>query len=235
MIKFLSKITFFTVLVCFSFTNVKAQLGYEFYKFDLGVAAGFNQVYGAAPTSPFTQSLSINFSYDPSPFFNFVAEGQFGTFAGGSLNTIARRKFASNFNAYTIRFQIQAGEFIDYQNDAIANAFKNLYVASGIGAEFSQTTSITRANTYGIGYSDGPDNTADLFIPFRVGYEFKIFNKYNLPTIKIDIADNFNVVLNNNLDGYIAKYATFDVYSQISVGVKFAIGTHESYSKQISY
>lgn len=234
MIKFFSKITFITIIICTS-SFAKAQLGYEFYKFDLGVSAGFNQVFGAAPTSPFTESFNVNFSYNPSPFFNIVAEGQFGTFAGGSLNTFSRRKFASNFNAYTVRFQIQAGEFIDYQNDALANALKNVYVASGIGLEFSQTTSITRTNTYGNSYSPGPNNIADFFIPFRLGYEFKIFNKYNEPKVKIDIADNVNLIMNNNIDGYLAKYATFGVYSQISVGVKFAFGTHESYRKQIAY
>ena len=234
--KLLSKTTIIAVLIC-SFTFVaKSQDSYEFYKLDLGAAAGFNQVFGAAKSSPFTESLNLNLTVNPSPFFNIVFEGQFGTFEGGELNTFANRKFASNFNAYTIRFQLQAGELIDYDQNSVANALKNVYIASGIGAEFSQTTYINRINTYGIGStSPGPNNTADWFVPFRLGYEFKIFNKFGEPTIKIDIAENFNLVLNNDLDGYIAKYSGTDVYSQISVGVKFAIGNHTAYRKQIYY
>jgi len=233
--KFVSKITFITILV-FSAITAKAQLGYEFSKVDLGAAVGFNQVFGAAPTSPFTESLNLNLSLNPSPFVNVVLEGQFGTFEGGSLNTFARRKFAENFNAYTVRFQLQAGEFIDYETDAVANALKNFYIASGIGVEFSQVTSINRIDTYGSNNSSpGPNNTSDVFIPFRVGYEFKIFNKYGEPATKIDISGNYNLVLNNDLDGYIAKYSSTDVYTQITVGVKFAIGNHVSYKKQIQY
>jgi hypothetical protein len=41
--------------------------------------------------------------------------------------------------------------------------------------------------------------------------------------------------LNNELDGYIARYSGTDVYTQITVGVKFAIGNHVSYRKQIQY
>ena len=117
----------------------------------------------------------------------------------------------------------------------LANALKNLYVSTGIGYIVSHMTYINRNSILLPGYStDGLDNSNQLFIPARIGYEFKVFNKYDQPSFKIDIGYQYNFVLGDNLDGFTAG-ASKDAFSQITLGFKFALGGMTSYRKQISY
>ena len=228
--------TILTIAICCLSTFAKAQLGYNYNQYEIGVVAGFNQVFGAAPTSPVSNSVGLNFTINQTPFVNYVFEAQIGTFKGGdSINTYSKRQFTSNFNSFAFRGQLQLGEIIEYGSDPFANAIKNIYISTGLGIEVSQITSIRRANTYGVGYSAGPNNNADAFIPFRLGYELKMYNSYNIPYMMIDLAGNFNLVLSNNLDGYLA-HTNYDVFTQFSIGVKFALGSGSiSYRKPITY
>jgi hypothetical protein len=72
-------------------------------------------------------------------------------------------------------------------------------------------------------------------VPIRIGYEIKLFNRYSQPSAKIDIGYNYNYVFGDNLDGFTTG-AKKDVYTQFTIGVKFAIGAAlTSYRKQITY
>jgi len=84
-------------------------------------------------------------------------------------------------------------------------------------------------------YTPGLINSNEPFIPFRIGYEFKIFNEYEQANIKIDLAYQYNMVFGDNVDGFTAGNNN-DVYVQYTIGVKFAIGSgNTSYKKQIPY
>jgi len=83
-------------------------------------------------------------------------------------------------------------------------------------------------------YTPGEDNSNEILIPARIGYEFKVYNKYNEPSFKIDLAYQYNFILGDELDGFKAGKAN-DAYTQISLGIKFAIGGTTSYRKQIYY
>lgn len=223
-------------LICFVAYTAKAQLGYEYAQYDFGVSGGLNKVMGDAETQVQTKSIHVNFTYNVSPFLNYVLEGQTGDLKGGdAATTQSGREFTNNFKAVVFRAQLQAGELIDYSHGRIANAFKNLYISTGVGYVINNMTYINRESILLPGVTtDGLDNSSHVFIPARIGYEFKIFNQYNQPSFKIDIAYQQNFVMGDNLDGF-AVGTKNDMFSQITLGFKFALGGITSYSKKISY
>lgn len=223
-------------LICLVAYTAKAQLGYEYAQYDFGVSGGLNKVYSDAETQVQTKSLHVNFTYNVSPFLNYVLEGQTGDLKGGdALLTPSGREFTNNFKAVVFRAQLQAGELIDYSHGSLANAFKNLYISTGVGYVINSMTYINRESILLPGFTTGGlNNSSHVFVPARIGYEFKVFNKYNQPSFKIDIAYQNNFVMGDNLDGFTSG-AKNDAFNQITLGFKFALGGLTSYSKKISY
>ncbi|MDP9081917.1 MAG: hypothetical protein M3O71_31265 [Bacteroidota bacterium] len=237
MIKFFQKTSLITLIVCFSAFVAKAQLGYNYAQYDIGVGAGVNKVYGDAETVTSTASIHFNFTYNATPYTNFVWEAQLGKLRGGdSVLTKSGRYFNNDFSAFIFRGQLQFGEFLDYSNSQFNNALKNLYVSAGIGFVFNNITQISRTSEKVAGfYTDGENKSKEPFVPLRVGYELKLYNRYSQPSAKIDLAYGYNIILGDGLDGFTAGTHN-DAYSQITLGVKFAIGSAStSYRKQITY
>lgn len=235
---YLSRIFFLVCLVCLGTLTAKAQLGYEYSEYDLGVAGGLSTVSGDAETSKAAKTLHINFNYNPSPFINYVLEAQTGNLHGGDeATTQTGRQFTNNYVAVFLRGQVQAGEIMDYSGSRIKNALKNLYLSTGVGYIVNKMTYINRQSILDPTiYTDGLDNSNGIIIPARIGYEFKIFNSYNQPVVKIDLGYQMNFALDDNLDGFTENpHKGNDKFSQITLGVKFAIGNINSYKKQIHY
>ena len=237
MIKLHLKTTLITLLVCCSAFAAKAQAGYNFALYDVGTAVGFDKVYGDAETLTTTQSIHFNFTYNTTPFVNFVFEAQLGKLRGGdSVLTKSGRYFNNDFSAFIFRGQLQLGEIMDYSRSPFQNALKNLYVSAGIGFVRNHITQVSRNSEQIPGfYTPGDDKSREPFIPLRIGYELKLFNRYSQPSAKIDIGYGYNYMLGDGLDGFTAG-AKKDVYTQFTLGVKFAIGSAlTSYRKQITY
>jgi len=215
---------------------VKAQIGNDYAQYDVGLGLDFNKAYTDAETITGTRSARLMFNYNVSPFINYILEVQTGTLRGGdSLKTASGRQFTNSFTAVMLRGQLQMGELIDYSQSSVANAFKNLYVSSGIGMIYNHMTDINRSSIQVPGfYTSGENNSNELVIPLRIGYEFKLYNKYNEPGFKIDIGYQNNFILGDELDGFNTGKQK-DSYSQISIGLKFAIGGVTTYRKQISF
>ncbi|MDB5109867.1 MAG: hypothetical protein JWR67_981 [Mucilaginibacter sp.] len=234
---YLLKISFLIVSICVITIGAKAQIGYNFSQYDVGIAAGINRVYGDAETFTNTPSAHFNFNYNATPFVNYVFEIQTGQLKGGnSLTTVSGRQFVNNFTSVMLRGQVQAGEIIDYSQSHIANAFKNLYLSTGIGFVVNHLTKVNRNSILLPGfYTPGMNNSNEILIPARIGYEFKVFNEYNESNFKIDIGYQYNFILGDGLDGYTVGNKN-DGYSQFTLGIKFAIGSAiTSYRKQIFY
>ncbi len=237
MIKLIYKTTILTLLVCCTSLIARAQIGYDYSQYDVGVAAGFDQVYGNAQTQPFSESVHFNFTFNYTPFTNFVFDAQFGKLTGGdSIKTITGRYFSNNFSAYTFRGQLQLGEFMDYSHSQFKNAVKNLYLSAGVGYVINDITKINRNSIQVPGLVSGGQNSSnELFIPLRLGYEFKIFNQYQQPSVKVDLGYQYNYVLGDGLDGFNTPKHD-EAYTQFFIGVKFAVGGSVlSYKKQIHY
>ena len=225
-----------TLFLGFSAVIVKAQIGFNYSKYDVGVAAGFNQVFGDASTETTTTSAIFSFTYNQTPYTNFVLEGQFGQLKGGNyVKDRSKRQFANNFRAFDLRGQLQLGELIDYSRSPFANFIKNGYVSTGIGEISDQITFITRDNNYGRFTTPGQNDSNEIYIPIRLGYEIKVYNQYNEPSFKIDLAYQYYLIFGDNLDGYTWGKSN-DILSQVTIGLKFAIGgSVTSYRKQIQY
>jgi hypothetical protein len=236
MIKTLPKLLLFTILICLLSLTSKAQLGYNYAQYDFGIAGSINTVYGDAETIKQTPALHLSFNYNQTAFINHIVELQIGKLAGGdSVNTLSGRQFNNHFTAVVFRSQLQAGEFIDYSQSALANAFKNLYISTGIGAIFNNLVDVNRYSIKVPGfYTPGVNQSTNLFLPLRIGYEFKVFNQYDEPTLKIDFAYQYNYVFGDDIDGYRVG-SQGDKFLQWSLGFKFAIGGVTSNNKQISY
>jgi hypothetical protein len=235
MTKLIVRTTLLTLLTCFTALLSKAQIGYDYARFDVGFSVGFNQFYGDVATSKSTNAVSFNFNYNQTPFLNYIIEGQFGKLAGGGTSDPLGRQFATDYQYYAFRIQLQAGEIIDYSENAFANTLKNLYVGTGIGIIYGNVSSITRYSTTIPGhYTPGENKSNQVFLPVRIGYEFKIFNQYLQPNIKIDIGYQYNNIFGDEIDGYRAGHYK-DSYSQFTIGAKFSIGGVTSYHKQIDY
>lgn len=236
MTKLIVRTAFLTLLTGLTPLISKAQIGYDYGKYDVGFSLGFNQFYGDVVTAKSTKGVNFNFTYNQGPFINYIFEMQFGKLAGGdAVNDPSGRQFAADYQYYALRLQLQAGELIDYSRGGLANALKNLYAGAGIGIIYNNITSINRYSVQYPGYyTPGLDKASQLFIPFRFGYEFKLFNKYSRPDIKFDVAYQHNMVLGDELDGFGAGQHN-DAYTQFVIGVKFSLGEVTSYRKQIDY
>lgn len=236
MIKSILKTSIIILLCSVSFL-AKAQIGFDYAQYDVGFAAGINQASSTdVQTLKTTPSINLNFTYNQSPFVNYVFNVEVGRLKGGSPATSTQRQFENHFSAYSFRVQVQAGELIDYSRSAIANAFKNLYLSSGLGYLNNNVTYRTNdvlllEQGQVLPYEP---KTNEIFIPVRLGYEFKLFNSYNQPAVKIDLGYQYNFIMGDNLDAYVAG-AHNDAYSQVTLGFKFAIGGVTSYRKQIHY
>ncbi len=235
MTNFLLRITFITTILCLTATLSKAQIGNDYSRFDLGASLGSNQFNGDVVNVQSTKGFSLNFNYNQSAFLNYIFEFQGGKLAGGNKTTEpANREFAADYDYLAVRAQLQAGEIMDYSQSRLANAFKNFYIGAGVGVILDNITSINRYSTTGQ-FTPGLNKSQALFVPLRVGYEIKIFNKYQRPDFKIDIAYQYNSTFTDNLDGYKVGKSN-DSFSQFSIGVKFAVGGNiTAYRKQINY
>ena len=161
-----------TLLTCLTSLISKAQIGYDYGRYDVGFSVGSNQFYGDVVTAKSTKGVSFNFNYNQGPFVNYIFEMQFGKLAGGdAVNDPSGRQFAADYQYYALRLQLQAGEVIDYSRGGLANALKNLYAGAGLGIIYSNITSINRYSVQYPGYyTPGLDKASQVFIPFRIGY-----------------------------------------------------------------
>jgi hypothetical protein len=237
MIKLISKTLLITIAICFTSLIARAQLGYDYSEWEIGASLGLNSVMGNAETQTTTPTVHLNLTFNYTPYVNYVFEVQMGRLAGGdSLTTASGRQFTADLTAFVFRGQLQLGEILDYSNNPFNNAVKNLYVSAGVGYAVSHITSINRYSIKNPGeYTPGVLNSQEPFLPLRIGYEFKVFNKYQQPAFMIDLAYAYNYTVNDNLDGFVVGNH-HDAYTQLCIGFKFAFGGDIiSYRKQIHY
>ncbi|MBS7563960.1 hypothetical protein KHS38_06045 [Mucilaginibacter sp. Bleaf8] len=224
-----------TLLICSASVLAKAQIGWNYAQYDFGVSGALNYAYTDAETVNGAAGLNLNLTYNYTPFINYIAEVQYGRLKGGDhQRTLSGREFNNQYTAVSLRAQLQAGELLDYAHDGFTNALKNFYISAGVGAIYNNMKEIYRNSLYVPGYtSTGRNTSTELFIPLKAGYEIKIYNNYDEPSVKLDFGYQYNPVFGDQLDGIKAGKRN-DSFSQFVVGIKFAIGGITSYRKQIS-
>lgn len=220
----------FTLLVCVSALVVKAQVGYNYSQYDFGLSAGFNSPKTDFVKAGKSYSAIGHFTYNFTPYVNYIAEVQVGSIKGDSLAIFPGSSYSYNNNFTTVSFraQLQMGEIMDYSRSQFSNFFKNIYVSAGVGVIY------TDLKIYDTGIEAVETKGSNIFIPIKAGYEFKFFNDYSEPVVKLDIGYQYNYIFSDNVDGVTAG-KTSDAIKQFVIGLKFGIGGSTSYRKAINY
>lgn len=147
------------------------------------------------------------------------------------------RYYYNDYQSIALHGDVQLGEFIDYENGGfIARVAKNIYVGSGVGMVYNKIVSINRFNADSTYVYGGSDRSNNIFVPVRVGYQFKIYNSYDEPSISVNFGYQMNYVFGYGLDGYSDPQFTtrdFERFGGFHVGIKFNFGDVTSYRKAI--
>jgi hypothetical protein len=232
-------------VLIFSSIIVKAQGDYNFSPFGVGVGVGTIRGYTNVAQQNNTLAGDINFTYYESPYLPITAELQTGRLWGGSINNDpSGREYENNYIAFYLHGDLQLGQVIDYYYSGFNEIIKNVYFGSGVGfvddnvqgprtnpkAEYGHPI-----HTYTF---PGTDHSIDFSIPLRAGYEFKFYNEYDEPYLRLDIDYTHTFVFGEGLDGYDDPSNKFknqnpDQYRYIAITVKYDFGLIRAFTKRI--
>jgi hypothetical protein len=222
-------------------------MGYNYKQFGIGLDVSYERGYTNLAHQDEHFSENINFVYNYSPYIPVVAELQFGTLSGGGLSPkvdVSGRKYTNTYEAFLLHADFQLGEVIDYSESSVLSVIKNFYFGTGGGIVFNNNV-VQRYSIYAPAPPDpqaykfpGSDNSINLTIPLRFGYEFKLYNDFEEPYMAIDVGSVHNLVFGEGLDGYDDPSSKFknnatNQYRQIVIGIKFNFGNITSYNKLI--
>jgi hypothetical protein len=241
----LKKIILLGLITCL-LSVAKAQTAYNYQKFGIGLDLSYQRGYTNITRQDSHIGENINFIYNYSPYIPIVAEFQFGTLSGGGLTPNLDpfgREYTNNYKAFLLHADFHLGEVIDYSQSDVLNMLKNFYFGTGAGLLFNDNR-VQRTNIYPWNGSltyifPGKDNSVNVDIPLRFGYELKIYDDYDEPYMAIDIFYVHSYVPGSGLDGYNDpnppfKHNSTDQYRQISIGVKYNFGSITSFTKPIT-
>lgn len=239
----LKKISLIIAFVVISF-SVSAQIGYNYDQFSLGVGINSVKINGDLNKAYRQASYSANLSYHFTPFVTFSAEAQFGRLNSAnadSTKTYYGEQSSNKFTTIMFNADVQLGEFINYNDDfsaipiltKILNGAKNIYIGTGAGVIFNKMDYINRQDFLDPNIIlGGLDKSNELIIPVRIGYEYKIYNAYDEPQIRINLGYQINYAIGDNMDGFKMGLHN-DSFSQLTLGIKVGIGGVTSYRKPI--
>ncbi len=231
------------ILVVFAVGTVKAQSGYGFKPWGLGLGVGYATAYANVGHPQANPTFDVSAIYSLIPYFPIALEFQAGQFSGGGLTPaldIYSRKFTNNYKALLIHEDLHMGAYLDYSSDPFLRVIKNFYGGTGVGVIFNSVKNQRTGyiNDQPVTYP-GSDKSTNVMIPIRVGYEFKIYDFNNAPNLSIDIGFTDNIVFNSGIDGYndpnkvFVNSKTIQQYNQVTVGVKMFFGETKLYNKLI--
>ena len=209
-----------------------------FYQpFSIGAGYGITIAKAGEETLTSSNAVNLNLAYQFTPFFSLNLEGQFGTLTSGdALHDTYAKQFVNNYNAIILHADLQLGELIDYSQSRFLNGVKNFYMGTGLGLIANKIGSIqtlSRDTNFKAVFGYLP-SSSNILIPLRVGYEFKIFNRYDEPQYRFDLNYNFNTAFGTGLDGYINPYSsTPKYYNYLSASFKFSFGSSRAYRKPV--
>ncbi len=225
----------------------RAQSGYNYQEWGIGAGAFYERGY----TNITYQVSHVGFDafavYNYNPYLPVEFEIQKGMLSGGGLgpgNTIDPtldpfgREYTNNYVAAIVHADFQLGGAIDYEGSWFLNAVKNFYAGTGLGL-ISNSNKVQRTSVVEPSYVfPGENSSIDFMLPLRVGYEFKIFDEYNEPSMAIEVGYIHTIAFGEGLDGYDDPSSKFknnalDQYRQIEISFKYYFGRVVSYNKLI--
>jgi hypothetical protein len=225
------------VFLVLSAITLKAQTNYNYMPYAFGVSASSVRAYTNVAAQHDNIAETFDFTYYYSPFVPLSADVQIGNLSGGSIVTDPyKRQYANSYQALILHEDLQLGEIIDYSRSDFLNFIKNVYGGTGVGAIKNNLT-VQRTSINDPSYVfPGSDNSINIVLPFRVGYEYKIFNFWGEPSIRIFAEYEHNFVFGEGLDGYNDPSNRFknnytNQYRQITLGIKIDFGDGTAYTK----
>ncbi|RYU87883.1 hypothetical protein EWM62_15420 [Mucilaginibacter terrigena] len=230
------------IVLAFAFYEGKAQGSLNYASYGIGLSVSRNRPFADLKKENDNQSYAVTFNYFYTPYVPIGLELQFGKLSGGSntdLNVdIAGRMYENNYKALLLHMDVQAGEIMDYQGSTVLNILKNFYLGAGVGGIYNSVVT-QRTSPSDPSYTfPGKDSGINFIVPLRFGYEFKFYNAYDQPNIRLDLGYQHNLTFGEGIDGYADPSTKFknnalDQYRQITIGIKVNFGGQNSYDKEI--
>jgi hypothetical protein len=221
---------------------VNAQSGYNYQEWGVGAGTFYERGFTNITQQNSYVGFNANIIYNYNPYLPVEAEIQVGQLSGGGLSPNQDpygRVYHNNYKAFILHADFQLGAGIDYSDSWFLNIIKNFYGGAGLGV-ISNSNKVQRYSIYLSTYRfPGVDNSTDLMLPIRLGYEFKIYDSYNEPGMAIDIGYIHTFAFGEGLDGYNDPSSKFknnslDQYRQLAIVFKYYFGRVVSYNKLIT-
>jgi hypothetical protein len=224
-----------------------AQSGYNYQEWGVGGGLSYERGYTNITYQNSHIGFNLNAIYNFNPYLPIEFEIQKGTLSGGGVGAHGQidstyddfgRFYTNNYIAAIVHADFQLGGAIDYGDSFFLNIVKNFYLGTGFGV-LSSSNVVNRYAPNDPSYKfPGSNSSINLIIPIRFGYEFKIYDSYNEPSMALDIGYIHSLDFGEGLDGYNDPSSKFkndaiDQYRQITVMFKFFFGNVTSYNKLI--
>lgn len=234
-------------LACAAVTTARAQSGYNYYEWGWGLGTGYERGYTNITKQYPHISFNANLVYNYNPYLPIEAEIQIGNLSGGGRSPSQDpygRQYTNSYKAFILHADFQLGAGIDYEGSWFLRIVKDFYLGAGLGL-ISNSNKVQRYSIYTPPYPQpgyykfpGKDNSIDPMVPLRVGYEFKFYDRYDEPSIAIDLGYIHNFAFGEGLDGYNDPSSKFknnsiDQYRQFTIMFKYYFGNVVSYNKLI--
>lgn len=221
-------------------TAAKSQ-NYNYPKFGVGLTVGATYPYADLAKADNGYSGSLTGYYNLSPYIPIGLEIQGGQLSGGGRFVDPHtREYKNRYTAVLVHGDVYLGQIIEYSYSGFMRVIKDFYVGSGLGVIKNNMAYVQRVklNSNPPYTFPGQDQSTDLMVPLRVGYEFKIYNGYGDQVFGVNIGYVHNITFGEGLDGYADPASNFknnapDQYRQIVVGIKFNFGPTGSFFKSI--
>lgn len=217
----MKKLTFLTVLV---FIGLSGSAQKNYYKLKVGAGAGAALAFADLQKKKLSFAGYGTLDYQITPFVSIGGEFQKGELAGGDiLFDDFNRQFINSYLSATVNLKVSLGEFMtDYQRrNNFLNVLSGVYGGVGLGAIKNK---ISNVRYYWETVYPGDDESTDELIPVNLGIDFNIADRwgYNRYGINVNLQTNFT--LGEGLDGYDAGGRSNDIYSFLSVGLRYHFG-----------
>lgn len=142
--------------------------------------------------------------------------------------------YTNHFQMVNLHADMGLGEIFDFDDDSWKSYLKDIYIGTGVGMIFNNISDnhsrLSYDSTYYIG---GSDKSQNIVIPARIGYQYKIYNSYDIPSIILEVGYQRNFVLGYGLDGFADPVVIKqqESYSGFHFSLKFNFGNITSWRK----
>ncbi|NNU33902.1 hypothetical protein HK413_06640 [Mucilaginibacter sp. S1162] len=201
----MKKITLFFILGLLKL-SANARDSYNFSHWGVGFFGSTNFPYADLKQGNQGKTFNITGYYNLTPYVPLGLEIQTGSISGGSIITdVAKRQYDNHYMAVIVHGDLALGEIMDYDGNFFLKFAKDLYIGTGFGMINNKMAFIQRTNLIATGYPvgtytfPGQNSSANLIVPIRFGYEFKIYNTYGEPFIGLNIGYIHNLTSGRRL------------------------------------